>query len=142
MIWLEKHINLFLKINGILMLLILAFGILAVLCMFGIPHNSISTWTASQWDMANFLWTPTIIYSAIYLLLAVLCFIRIYFVFPLIVLFLIPALHDITINITEIITYGFIYPLPNILGIFRLLTLILSIIGTILWIRKRKRVKS
>jgi len=136
MTWLEKHINLFFKINGILMLFIAVFAIWVILWTFGIPNNGPSTWTPYQWNMIDFLWKPTVIYSVIYFLLAILCFMRKYFVFPAIVLVLGSCLNTSIGNISQIFQYGFVYPVYNIMGIFEILHFTLAIIGTILWIRK------
>ena len=136
MIWLEKHINLFFKINGIFMLLIVVFGIWTILLLGGIPHNSPFTWTSYQWNMINFLWTPTVIYSAIYILFSILCFMRKYFIFPIILLFLITSPNSAIENLSQIMTYGFLSPARNISGIVGALEFIFAIFGTILWIRK------
>jgi hypothetical protein len=141
--WLEKHIDLFFKVNGILMLVTIIFGIFAILWTFGVPDNSPTTWTSYQWHMIDFLWKPAIINSLIGILFAILCVMRRYFVFALILLFNSHHFIDGCMwNIAQIIKYGFIYPVNNLQGLLMTLQFILAIIGIILWIRKILRGQS
>ncbi len=137
--WIEKHINGFFLLNGIVLLLIVVFGIWAVLLLSGVPHNSPTSWTPYQWKMIDFLWKPTLVYSVIYLLFAILCFMKKYFAFPVIALFLCFSIKGTIENVAEIFKYGLIYPVNNLLGVFGVLALVLSIIGIVIWVRKLRR---
>ncbi len=138
--WLEKHINGFFYLNGILVIASQVFGIWAIL-QLGIPHNSPTTWTPYQWHMVNFLWKPAIIDTIFCLILAILCFMKKYFVFPIILLFSILTIKGGVVTIEEIIQYGFVYPVANISCLIGIAELITGALGTILWIRRLMRHK-
>lgn len=135
MTWLEKHINAFFRVNGVLLFAGIVMGIWATL-QLGVPHNSPSTWTPYQWNMIDFLWKPVIFDLILSLSLAALCFMKKYFVFPIILICSIYTLKGGVMTIDEIIRYGFIYPVAFLSCLIGVAEFILGILGTMLWIRK------
>lgn len=105
--WLERHSDGFFKLNGALLIVILLLSILAVYLAAGLPNNSITSWTANQWDLIKFLWGPILINAIKYALLALLCFKKKYIVFPISVLFWASGLDTSFFNLDQIRQYGF-----------------------------------
>lgn len=134
--WLEKHINIFFKLNGILWLIYITVSIWALYSIMGWPNNSIDTWKPHQWVMVKAYWIPKLAYCVIFLLFSALCFMKKYFTFPVMTVFIGSSLDIILFNINQVLEKGLAYPGPNIAGIFGIILFILSLIGTILWIRK------
>jgi hypothetical protein len=141
MIWLEKHIIGFFRFTGIFLILVTIFYTWGIIFLGGIPHGLPSVWTPYQWDMLKFLWIPTLWYLIIYLLLAALCFMKKYFAFPVSIVAMwygFGGMSTPMLNLVLIVRDGFIYPVANLLGIIALITFVLSLIGTLLWINRLK----
>lgn len=135
--WLEKHMDSFFKLNGILWLIAIPVSIWSLYSTMGLPNNSIDTWETYQWVMVKAYWVPKLMYCIIYLLFSMLCFARKYPVFPIMTLFLASSLNIILFNINQVLEKGLIYPGPNLAGILGIIQFVLGLIGTMLWIKKR-----
>ncbi len=138
--WIEKHINGFFYLNGVLLILEVICGIWAMYLMVGIPHNRPSTWTTAQWDLINFLWPGLLIYSTIDILFAALCFMKKYFIFPIILFYMVFLEPNSAImNLDQIIKFGMLLPASNIGYLIDIVVFIFAIFSTILWVAKLRR---
>ncbi len=135
--WLKQVSHSFFKLNSFLYLIFIGVTIWTGYSTIGWPNNSIATRRPDQWAAVKTFWIPTIIFCFIYLLLSILCFIKKYPAFPLMLLLLTPSLHGALFNLDQVLKQGFIFPGPNIGGILSIVLFILSLIGTVLWIRER-----
>lgn len=134
--WIEQYSNSFFKLNGFLWLIFIGITIWTGYSTIGWPNNSIDTWRPDQWNAVKTFWVPLITSCFIYLLISVLCFMRKYPVFPIMLLLLTPSLHSALFNLHQVLDKGLIFPGPNIGGILGILLFILSLAGTTLWIRR------
>lgn len=133
--WLEKHIDVFFRFNGFLLIIDIVIGIWATL-QLGFPSNDPWSWTAYQWNMIGFLWKPALIDLMLSLILSMLCFMKKYFVFPIILICSIYTLKGGMITINEIMKYGFVYPIANLSCLIGIMEFISATFGTIIWVRK------
>jgi len=138
MIWLNNHREQFFKLSGILLCCIVFFGIWIILHLFGFSGDIFLNWSKYQHKAFVFLWEPVIITNVVFLVLAFLSFKEKFFIFPIISIFLIFKL-PIAISSISQISYGdfsLFYIRAELWGIFVVLEFVISILGTILWIRR------
>ena len=132
--WLEKHSDIFFKYSGYYLIFTVAYGI-GLTVLVALPRSSPLTWTADQWKMIQFFLEPGAISWFVSTIFAILCFRKKYVVFIIMFIYLLPNFPSILKICLRIFNHGFLYfptDLSNIIGI---LTMSLSIIGSILWIR-------
>lgn len=135
MVWLEKHIDAYFKLNGIFTIIMTLLSIWGLYSMTGLPSNSMATWKPHQWAIFKALWIPMFCYWIIYLFLAALYFMKKYITFPICLLFWGTSLDTAFINLNEVLESGLIYPAVNLSGISVIAAFIFNLVGTILWLR-------
>lgn len=134
--WLEQHINDFFKLNGVLWLISIGVTIAFIYFTFGWMTNDAKVVTdGQQWTMFKTIWRPAIPVICISLLLSLLFFLRIYLIFPVAILYLLPNFSGNLYNITSLFQ-GFIHLNLDLPSFFYFILFISSLLGTILWGRR------
>lgn len=146
--WIEQHINGFFKLNGFLWLLYMVAGMIDAWTNFS--DNSTMMWNNGQADPITMILVPAIFYSVIFLLFSIFCFFRRYFIFPFILVYFYCwiaktpffYLRDMFYQLVSLkklfeqISNNLIYLKAYLTTLYWVFLLGISIVGTILFIRK------
>jgi hypothetical protein len=111
-------------------------GLCAIWEIAAPPSIDFTAWTVEQKQLMSFFWGTTLFDTAIYLGLVFLLYKRKFFAFPLALMYMSHVLNNDLMNVKQIITNGFVYPLDNIGAIVDLIDYLLVITGTFWWILK------
>ena len=137
MINFTKDTDLIFKLTIVIVLMDLLSGIIAVSLMY-IPPLKLANWTEYDWNMVKFFWIPTLRNSCILVIFSIFLYRKKDFIFPILFLYWLSnfSITVFIVTLEQIFTRLIVYPLGNTRGIIIVLELILSILGTIIWIQK------